>query len=71
MIGSCKYFIDRDINDSVFKTDESISSDQLQRIQILVPNRFYGVSKSAWIDNNCIFSRQIILNMDSSSKQFQ
>ena len=38
MIGSCKYFIDRDINDSVNKTDESISSDQLQRIQKLVPN---------------------------------
>ena len=44
MIGSCKYFIDRDINDSVYKTEESISSDQLQRIQKVVLNRF-----SRWV----------------------
>ena len=40
MIGSCRYYIDRDINDSVYKTDESIYSDQLQRIQKVVLNRF-------------------------------
>jgi hypothetical protein len=44
MIGSCKYFIDRDINDSVYKTEESISSDQLQRIQKVVLNGF-----SRWV----------------------
>tara|TARA_B100000123_G_scaffold97395_1_gene71049 strand:- start:204 stop:431 length:228 start_codon:yes stop_codon:yes gene_type:complete len=44
MIGSLKYFIDRDINDSVFKTDESISSDQLQRIQKVILNGF-----SRWV----------------------
>ena len=56
MIGSCKYFIDRDINDSVNKTDNSISSDQLQRIQKVVLNEFFqGGSKSAWIDKNVFF----------------
>ena len=44
MIGSLKYFIDRDLNDSLFKTDESISSDQLQRIQKVILNGF-----SRWV----------------------
>ncbi len=40
MIGSCRYYIDGDINDSLNKTEESISSDQLQRIQKVVLNGF-------------------------------
>ena len=35
---------DRDINDSIFKTDEPISSDQLQRIQKVILNGF-----SRWV----------------------
>ena len=44
MIGFCKYFIDLDINDSVNKTDESISSDQFKRIQKEILNGF-----SRWV----------------------
>ena len=40
MIGICKYFIDRDINDSVNKTDNSIFPDQFQRIQKVILNVF-------------------------------
>ena len=44
MIGFCKYFIDRDTNDSLNKTDNSISSDQFQRIQKVILNGF-----SRWV----------------------
>ena len=44
MIGYFKYFIYRDINDSVFKTDELISSDHLKRIQKVILNGF-----SRWV----------------------
>ena len=71
MIGSFKYFIDQDINDSLNKTDNSISSYQFQRIQKLVLNRFYGGSYPPGLIKMYFFQADVFLKLDSPSKQFQ
>ena len=71
MIGSCKYFIDRDINDSVYKTDNSISSYQFQRIQKLVPKDFKVGQNPHGLIKMYFFQADVFLKFVSSSKQFQ